>query len=88
MMETPQSDAALERFPEFMARIRERLEAGKRVYGDSSFERPLDRLVEEIRQEVLDQAGWAFILYERLAKIETMVRDLNREARRVKQKED
>ena len=68
--ETPLSDAALERFPEFTARVEERLVNGKPVYGDSSFERSPMSLVEEIRQEVLDQAGWAFILYERLGRLE------------------
>ena len=71
--DSPRSDAALERFDEFTARIRARLEMGKRVYGDSSFERPPVSLVEEIRQEVLDVAGWSFILYERLAELERSV---------------
>lgn len=70
---SPKSEASLARFGEFSARIRERLENGKRVYGDSSFERPPVRLLEEIRQEVLDVAGWAFILYERLAELELVL---------------
>ena len=70
---TPRSDRALEQFDEFTARIRERLENGRRVYGDSSFERPLTSLVEEIRQEVLDQAGWAFIAYVRLSELEDRI---------------
>lgn len=72
-MDDSRSDQALERFGEFAARIRARLESGKRVYGDSSFERPLVSLVEEIRQEALDVAGWAFILYDRLAELEQRV---------------
>lgn len=71
--ETPLSDAALCEFDSFMRRVRERLENGRRVYGDSSFERPLTSLVEEIRQEVLDQAGWSFILFVRLCELERMV---------------
>lgn len=72
-MDTPKSDAALQLYEEFSERIRIRLENGKRVYGDSSFERPIERLVEEIRQEVLDVAGWAFILYSRLDELEKKV---------------
>lgn len=71
--DTPKSDAALKLFDEFCGRIRRRLEMGKRVYGDSSFERPLVSLVEEIRQEALDQAGWAFLAYARLAELERKV---------------
>ena len=65
----PRSDEALVRFVEFTDRIRQRLQMGKRVYGDSSFDRPLPSLVEQIRPEVLDAAGWAFILYERLEEL-------------------
>lgn len=80
MSDTPRSDAALARFGEFCTRVQARLESGKRVYGDSSLERPLVSLIEEIRQEVLDQAGWAFLAFERLADLEGQVQIL--EARR------
>ena len=70
---TPKSDAALERFAEFTGRVHERLVNGKRVYGDGSFERDPKALVEEIRQEVLDVAGWAFILYQRLSEMESVL---------------
>lgn len=69
--ETPLSDAALEDFPEFVANVRSRLERGKKDYGDVSFERPLQEVVDEIRQEALDLCGWSFILWARLNKIET-----------------
>lgn len=69
--ETPLSDAALEDFPEFVSCVRSRLERGKKDYGDVSFERPLQEVVDEIRQEALDLCGWSFILWARLNKIET-----------------
>lgn len=69
----PRSTIALTHFEEFASRVRQRLESGKRVYGDASFEKPLVVLIEEIRQEVLDQAGWAFIAYERLTELEKKI---------------
>lgn len=56
-------------FEDFAARIRGRLEVGKREYGDSSFRRPMVELVGEIQEELLDVAGWAFILYSRLERL-------------------
>ena len=71
--ETPRSDAALEQFDKFTARVRERLVNGKRAYGDSSFERPLESLIEEIRQEALDVAGWGFIVFRRLDELDEKI---------------
>jgi hypothetical protein len=71
---TPKSDQAItEQYDQFTARIRERLEMGRKVYGDTSFELPPPALVEEIRQEVLDVAGWAFVMYCRLQALEDRV---------------
>lgn len=71
---TPQSDAALARFFEFATSVEQRLEAGKPTYGDASFQKPLTEIVEEIREELLDVCGWAFILYDRLNLIEQNIR--------------
>ncbi len=69
---TPESEAALNSFGEFAERIRARLDAGKREYGDSSFNRPRGELVDEIQQELLDVVGWSFILYSRLEKLKVL----------------
>ncbi|MCX8012935.1 MAG: hypothetical protein N3A02_01425 [Rectinema sp.] len=61
------------RFPEFCDRIRERLIAGATEYGDASFSRKSDELLEEIQQELLDVCGWAWILYERLDVIKKQI---------------
>jgi hypothetical protein len=64
---TPQSDAAIEEcWTEFTSKVSRRLDAGRRVYGDSSFERPLKRVVTEIQEELEDVCGWSFILWTRL----------------------
>jgi len=56
-------------FKAFMQEIHSRMEAGHREYGDKSFLRPPLALVEEIKEEVLDICGWAFILYRRVSKL-------------------
>lgn len=61
---TPLSDHALANlWPEFTEKVKERLERGKIEYGDPSFLAELSALAEEIDQELLDQAGWAFIAW-------------------------
>lgn len=72
---TPISDEAIARkFQSFTERIKARLEMGRATYGDASFELPPAALVEEIRQEVLDVAGWAFVMYCRLQALEDRVK--------------
>ncbi len=44
-------------------RCYERLLRGKVEYGDASFNQSLDHLIDEIQQEFLDAANWAFIAY-------------------------
>jgi hypothetical protein len=61
---------ALDGFPRFCAELRARLEAGRRHYADQSFDRPLPELAQEIREELLDVAGWAFIAAVRLERLE------------------
>jgi hypothetical protein len=73
MSKTPKSDAALEQWGSFTDEIRQRLESGKRAYGDSSFERPEERLITEIQQELLDVTGWSFILWHRLEALRSRV---------------
>ena len=55
--------AAMDRFTD---RVRHRLAAGAVTYGDRSFTRPADELVDEIRQELEDVCGWGLLLWIRL----------------------
>ena len=75
-MKTPLSDAAIEKFPQFAAAVRARLEAGRLAYKDSSFERPLVQLIEELRQEALDLCGWSFIVWARMERLERLVMEV------------
>lgn len=54
------------RYAAFERRLRERFEAGAREYGERSWTRTPDELLGEIEEELLDVAGWAIILYDRL----------------------
>jgi hypothetical protein len=51
---------------EYCDQVWERLIAGRREYGDVSFERPLDALREERDQEWLDGAGWSFVAWVKM----------------------
>lgn len=66
-------DAAVDRFVD---RLRERLVAGAREYGDRSFNRPTDELVDEIQQELEDVCGWGLILWVRLDRLRGRVEQL------------
>ena len=59
---------------EFWLRLRERLEAGARSYGDASFGREPAELAGEIEQELLDVCGWAFVLWCRLRRLAPLLR--------------
>lgn len=47
----------------FLAGLDERLEKGAREHGGQSFLRPVASLVDELRQELLDEVGWAYVLW-------------------------
>jgi hypothetical protein len=53
-------------FIEFAVILEKRLEAGFRAYGDGSFSRRTDGLLEEIQQELLDTCGWSYILWSKV----------------------
>jgi hypothetical protein len=54
------------KFPEFIDKVRSRLADGQRAYGDTSFERPVDELIGEVEEELLDVCAWSFIAWTRL----------------------
>jgi hypothetical protein len=72
-MDTPESDAAIRAYPEFVAAVRKRLDQGRRQYGDESFTRPIPEILEELSQELLDQAGWAFIGWTRIQRLISLI---------------
>jgi len=53
---------------EFLALLSERLDRGREEYGDTSFDRPIPATVREIEEELLDVAGWVFVLWVQMGK--------------------
>lgn len=54
---------------QYMSNLQLRIEAGAREYGDESFAKKAASTIEEIQEEVLDIAGWGYILYTRLERL-------------------
>lgn len=48
---------------EFLDTLAARLAAGAAEYGNASFSRPAPETTAEILDEVLDVAGWAYVLW-------------------------
>jgi hypothetical protein len=69
------SDPVTDHWPGFVEAVRARLEAGRAEYGDESFERPPTELVSELEQEALDLAGWGFVLFVRLRKLQELAKE-------------
>jgi hypothetical protein len=56
-------------FDAFLAEVRARLDRGRQDFGDRSLERPCAELVDEIREELCDVAGWAAVMWARLERL-------------------
>jgi hypothetical protein len=67
-------DADLARFVE---RLRVRLDAGAKTYGNTSFTRPAADLVDEVMAEVEDICGWSLLLWIRLDRLHAQVESLS-----------
>lgn len=68
-------DALENHLPEFYAQLHHRLRRGMEEYGDTSFLRPCEELIDELSQEALDLSGWSFILWCRLRKLRDALRE-------------
>lgn len=60
---------------QFLDQLAARLEAGAKEYGDRSFYKP--GTAEEILQELVDVAGWAFVAW---VQMHLRLRGIDREA--------
>jgi hypothetical protein len=56
-------------FNAFISAVASRLQAGEGEYQNRSFARPPAELAGEIEEELEDVAGWAFILWCRIARL-------------------
>jgi len=66
MARRQRSAAQLSAQERFFIRLKTRLDAGAREYGDRSFDRPCRDIIDEMQQEAEDIAGWGYILWSRL----------------------
>jgi hypothetical protein len=57
-------------FKKFTEELDDKLFKGYMQYGDKSFDLPPKKLIKELKQEVLDIAGWGLILWVRLEEME------------------
>ena len=65
----------LEDWPQFMESVRLRMEKGREAYGDRSFLRPPGELAGEVEEELLDVAGWSFILWNRVRILRNAIKE-------------
>jgi hypothetical protein len=76
---TDPSPRFLQVYPDFEARLRDKLQKGYEEHTDASFARMPEELVEELREECIDIAGWAMVLDTRIGAmtghLETMRKD-------------
>jgi hypothetical protein len=56
-------------FADFVAAVERRLEKGREVYSDRSFDLASPLLVHEILEELEDVAGWSSLLWSRLRRV-------------------
>ena len=65
----------------FVDRVRERMEAGARTYGDVSLSAPPAALLTEIQEELEDVCGWSVLLWHRLEQLRDSVAAIDDEVR-------
>lgn len=65
-------------FCQFVSRFRDRLKTGAKNYGDGVFSWSVNRLVDEIQQELEDVSGWSFVLWLRLERLRALGDELSR----------
>jgi hypothetical protein len=65
----------------FAAEVEARLAAGAQAYADQSLAAAPADLAAEVEEELLDVAGWSFILWRRLRSLRTRLPCSSTEAR-------
>ena len=66
----------LDRLDEYFSRVRTRLLAGQRAFGDRNFSAEPMVLIEEMSQELEDTLGWGYLLWCRLQEMRQALRDV------------
>ncbi|MBN1605080.1 MAG: hypothetical protein JW940_00520 [Polyangiaceae bacterium] len=63
-------------WPAFAEAVHARLERGRQVYGDQSFNAEPGALLDEIAEELQDTCAWSFILWARLESLRSRLQVL------------
>lgn len=56
----------------YFEELEKRIERGAIEYGDKSFDKSTEKLLGEIQEEILDIAGWSYILWEKLERMKSV----------------
>ena len=67
-------------FVAFVAELESRMDKGAAEYGDRSWDADPVRLIAELQEEAADIAGWASILWSRLARMKLALEAIRLEA--------
>lgn len=54
---------------DYFYELKKRLKVGAECYGDKSFDKTEGRLLQEIQEEILDIAGWSYILWAKIERL-------------------
>ena len=57
----------------YFNKLQQRLEVGAKEYGNDSFKKSQVKLMEEIQEEILDIAGWSYVLWQKLENLKKKV---------------
>jgi len=57
----------------YFGELRSRLKVGAECYGEKSFDKTDGRLLQEIQEEILDIAGWSYILWAKIERLKKAV---------------
>lgn len=64
---------------DFIMQLATRLDMGAQEYGNKSFERSFSNIADEILQEYLDIAGWAYVMWAKTrARLEELEQRIER----------
>ena len=58
---------------QYFRELEKRLKAGAEAYGDSSFGKSENSLLKEIQEEILDIAGWSYILWAKIERLKSSI---------------
>lgn len=62
-------------YEDFLAELEDKLLRGQADYGDASFDKPAQEILDELQAEALDLAGWGYVLWEKIERVRRRLRE-------------